>query len=80
MLIRKKKIADSGCREAFQAWWEYAQKDLISWDVGAFFLLLQAGRPLGVPGIGNSSHTGCPIASPRETGARLLRTLGCRSS
>lgn len=40
MLIQKKGLDDSGCREAFKAWWERAHEDLSAWDVDAFFRLL----------------------------------------
>lgn len=41
MLIEKRRDADPGAAEAFNAWWDCAQGDLANWKLDDFFALLR---------------------------------------
>jgi hypothetical protein len=42
MLIEKKGVDDEGAAEAFDAWWEPAHEDLRSWNLDAFFHVIDS--------------------------------------
>jgi hypothetical protein len=40
MLIELRSDVDSGAEAAFRSWWERTHQEMATWDVGAFFVLL----------------------------------------